>query len=52
MGVQSLVDDFLKLNEIEQIGDSDSGDVDVVDFDPRHKPMDEWGIMWKKRKQK
>jgi hypothetical protein len=49
MGVQTLVDNFLKPNEIERMGDG--GDVDVVDFDPRHKPMDEWGILWKKRKQ-
>jgi hypothetical protein len=49
MGVQSLVDDFLNPNEIKRMGDG--GDVDVVDFDPRHKPMDEWGILWKKRKQ-
>jgi hypothetical protein len=49
LGVQALVDDFLKPNEMERMGHG--GDVDVVDFDPMHKPMDEWGIQWKKRKQ-
>ena len=42
LGVQALVDDFLKPNEMERMGHG--GDVDVVDFDPMHKPMDERGI--------
>ena len=47
LGVQALVNDFLKPNEIEQMGDSSK----VVDYKPTHKPLDEWGIQWKKRKQ-
>jgi hypothetical protein len=45
-----LVNNFLKPNEIEQMGNGGNGG-EVVDFKPTHKPLDEWGIQWKKCKQ-
>jgi hypothetical protein len=51
VGIQALVDDFLKPDEMERMGDN-TGDEEVVDFKPMSKEMDEWGIQWKKRNQK
>jgi hypothetical protein len=45
LGVKALVDNFLRPDEIEQMGQ------DVDDFDPKHKVLDEWGIKWKCKNQ-